>query len=514
MSFVLSIISGILSALPFINFSLFPIIWISIVPFLIVLYRAKNEKESILYGFIFGIFFFGINLYWVTELSQYVSFWAYLAWAVLIFGQSIFIVVFSFILYRFVISRRKEYSRAWRKVFWIFAPSVIWVSLEWIRSLGPYGVTGGGLGYSQAFFIPLIQIASVTGVYGISFLIVFFNSVLTFLFIEKGSIVERFKKQLIAVLILAFLAIVVFSYGRAKIAEHKYEKREGLVVAIIQANVPQKEKLRYSQTYRIFNEHLGLSDEVVKYSPDVIIWPETAVTDYLLENAGMLSKLRDFIDKNRCYLIVGAPYFSADSKIFNSLIVFSPQGEASGRYDKRHLVPFGEYLPLRSLFYPILRHTGNLFEEDYDSNPISKLLTIKGYVAAANICFESTFPYIVRSRVKRGGDFILVATNDAWFGNSPAAKQHFYSGVFRAIENGSYLVQVANTGISGDIDPLGRVIKRTKLGIRETLIVSVPKKGKGTFYLKYGDLFVYLCLLGTILLTVWKKFPWLKEISQ
>ena len=497
----LSIISGILCALPFIKFSLFPIVWFSLVPFFIALYRSKNSKNAALLGYIFGIFFFGITLYWITELHHFVSFWAYLAWAVLIFCEAIFTAVFGFVLHRFFISKPSEYSRGVWSLLWIFAPAFIWTSLEWLRSLGPYGVTGGGLGYSQAFFIPLIQIASFTGVYGISFLIVFFNTVLVLLAIGQGNIFERFKALRMGGLVALGLIFLVLLYGSViTILSPLPEQGEQLRIALIQANVPQKEKLDFSLTNRIFDKHLKLSEQIISSHPDAIIWPETGVTDYLMENNVLLSKLRKFISKSRSYLVVGTPYFGDKGKAFNSLIAFSLDGDVINRYDKKHLVPFGEYLPLRPLFYPLLKYTGNLFEQDFDSNPLVKLLPVNGFVASATICFESTFPNIVRKRIRLGGDFILVSTNDAWFGNSPAAKQHFYSGVFRAIENRCYLVQVANTGISGVIDPYGRIAKRTKVGETTALNVSIDKRERETFYTKFGDLFVYLNLFVVLVL--------------
>jgi len=225
----------------------------------------------------------------------------------------------------------------------------------------------------------------------------------------------------------------------------------------------------------------------------------------------LLARVKDFTRQNNVYLIAGTPYFSENGKIFNSLVAFSPAGELVDRFDKKHLVPFGEYLPFRFIFYPLLKNSGNYFEEDFDSNPRVKLLKIKDYTVGAAICFESTFPYIIRERIRSGGDFILVSTNDAWFGDSSAATQHFYAGVFRAVENGCYLVQVANTGISGIIDPCGRVLERTGVGEKGSIIANIGEKGKGTFYLKYGNLLVSLCLLGVASLVFWDRLKGLTK---
>jgi apolipoprotein N-acyltransferase len=321
--------------------------------------------------------------------------------------------------------------------------------MEWIRSLGPYGVTGGGLGYSQTSFLPILQIAGIAGVYGITFLIVLFNEAVAGAFVEKRS-----GNLGIAVFILAIA--VVFGYFR--IATFK-ESGKAVNIAVVQANISQDVKLDYRFAAEIMSVHESMSKRALSSKPDIVIWPETAVTTYLFESGSMLSKLKDLIAVSSAFYLIGTPYRQLD-KIYNSVVAFSKKGQVIGRYDKERLVPFGEYLPLRPLFYRLLQENP-LFAEDYNSNPKPELIDLGGVKAGVVICFESTFPYLVRDKVKKGAQFILVTTNDAWFFDSSALYQHVQAAQMRAVENGIYVVQAANTGISAIIDPLGRVVKRS-----------------------------------------------------
>jgi apolipoprotein N-acyltransferase len=208
--------------------------------------------------------------------------------------------------------------------------------------------------------------------------------------------------------------------------------------------------------------HEIMSRKAISSAPDIIIWPETAVTTYLFETKTMLSNVQDLIAAGGAYYLIGTPY-TEKGKIYNSIVAFSRKGRMIGRYDKQRLVPFGEYLPLRPITYRLLQEDP-LFANDYNSNPDPKLIDLGMVKAGIVICFESTFPYLVKDKVNKGAQFILVATNDAWFFNSSALYQHVQAAQMRAVENGIYVVQAANTGISAIIDPLGRVVKRSDIG--------------------------------------------------
>ncbi|MBU0502468.1 MAG: apolipoprotein N-acyltransferase, partial [Candidatus Margulisbacteria bacterium] len=196
-----------------------------------------------------------------------------------------------------------------------------------------------------------------------------------------------------------------------------------------------------------------------------------AVFTYMLQNQRLLPQLKALAREAQAWLVFGTPHLEKD-KSYNSIVAISPQGEVLGRYDKCQLVPFGEYLPFKTILYPILKRVGYYEAEFAPGQP--RGLKVGRFNIAAAICFESVFPNLIKERVKADSDFILLVTNDAWFNDSSALYFHLNCGVFRAIENHSYFIQVGNTGISAVIDPLGRVLEKTRVNHRETLIFEIP----------------------------------------
>jgi len=233
-------------------------------------------------------------------------------------------------------------------------------------------------------------------------------------------------------------------------------------LAVIQANISQDVKLDYNYAQQIMDAHEIMSRKALSSRPDIIIWPETAVTTYLFESRTMLNKIGRLAAEGNNFYLIGTPYRDK-GKIYNSVVALSKRGALIGRYDKQRIIPFGEYLPMRPFFYRLLGDNP-LFAEDYNSNPRPGLIDLGIAKVGAVICFESTLPYIVRDKVKRGAQFILVATNDAWFFDSSAPYQHIQAAQVRAVESGMYVVQAANTGVSAIIDPLGRIVKSSKVG--------------------------------------------------
>ncbi|MFH1710298.1 MAG: apolipoprotein N-acyltransferase [bacterium] len=439
---ILAFISGLLLILAFPKFDLYLLAYVAIVPLLICVKRSRSLLEAVLCGTLSGVVFFGGVLFWINTLHKWAGPWAYLAWAALVVFQALYIAAFA--------GAAKYISVKYPKAC-IFLIPFVWAAIEWIRSIGPYGVTGGGLGYSQADFLMVLQVASVAGVYGISFLIVFFNEAVA------GALLDKKIGNLgIAILILT-LAVV---FGNYKISAFK-ESGKAINIAVVQANISQDTKLDYRRAYEIVNIYEMMSRKAASSRPDIVIWPETAVTTYLFETSTMLSKVQDLVAGSNSFYLIGTPY-REKGRIYNSVAAFSKKGRMIGRYDKQRLVPFGEYLPLRPLFYRLLQEDP-LFAQDYNSNPDPNIINLDGVRVGAVICFESTLPYLVRDKVKQGAQFILVVTNDAWFFDSSALYQHIQAAQVRAVESGRYVVQAANTGISAIIDPVGRVVARSNI---------------------------------------------------
>lgn len=462
---IFSIISGLLLALAFPKFNLYWLAWVALVPFFIALSRARSWKESLLCGLLFGTVFFGINLFWLTTLFRFVGWWIVLGWLTLVLFQTLFILLFVFLL-RFTDYRLRITGYRLRL---ILLP-LIWTASEWLRAWGPFGVTAGGIGYSQAAFLPLIQIASFTSVYGISFLVVLVNATIANLFMEPAT-----KRRGSVIFVLVLLA-VVYGYGRLALnwnQEFPSNVPEArLKLALIQPNIDQKDKLNPSKVPEIFNIHKELTTKAKKYNPDIIIWPETAIFTYLLHDPFYSTRIKKLAIDANTWLVLGTPHYF-EGNAYNSIISISPSGEVVARYDKEHLVPFGEYLPFRNILFPILKGVG-YYDSEYNSNPKPKSIKAAGAKIAAAVCFESTLPGVIRKRVTKDTDFILLVTNDSWFNDSSALYDHLNCDVFRAIENRKYFIQVGNTGISAIIDPHGRILKRSKVNQREILTFEIP----------------------------------------
>ena len=454
MNFIYVIFSGVLLSAAFPKVNFFFVAWVALVPFFIAVEKSKNAKSAALLGFLFGLSLFSINLFWVNTLFLYVGFWAILGWACLIAFQSIYLFIYAYIIKRFGITLS----------IWT---AVLWVLIEAIRGMGDFGIPGGVVGYSQVLFLPLIQIASFSTVYGVSFLIIIFNIGLAKIFVRKEKISSYTIFGLS--LILMFISIVFGFFELDK--ETKYENH--IKVSIIQGNIPQEKKLDPRFNNENFLIHKELTLKAANNSPQIIIWPETSIFTYLLYDKKYLTEVEELAKKTKAFLFIGTPHYDRHYNVYNSIAVFSQSGEVIGRYDKQHLVPFGEYLPFKPVLYPILKNTG-YYNKDFTPGTKINPIEIMGIKIGTAICFESTFPFLIKKQTEMGADFFIVITNDAWFKFSSAPYEHFDYAIFRAIENRKFLIQAANTGISGLIDPYGRILNKLDLNKQGYLTVEIP----------------------------------------
>jgi apolipoprotein N-acyltransferase len=455
------IISAILLALAFPKFNLWWLAWVALVPFFLALNRSKDWRESFACAFAFSLVFFGIDLFWVTSLTRFVGGWAVLGWICLVIFQSLFMILFS--AFCFLLSTCLERSR--ETINFRIPKSLIiallWTAIEWLRAWGPFGVTAGDVGYSQAQFLPLIQIASFSSVYGVSFIVVLVNAYLSSLVLVAGRNPRLKSGELFPTIYCGVFIVIllggIFAYGNWQLsafpAGNPLPK-----LALIQPNIDQMDKMNPRLVIPIYDIQEKMTRQT---SAEIIVWPETAVFSYLVQDRVLWPRFQRLAQETGSWLVVGTPFYDR-GKSYNSIISVSPSGEVVSRYDKEQLVPFGEYLPFRPLLYPLLKRTG-YHDQDFNSNPNPQPITVGKYKVAAAVCFESTFPGNIRKRVGKDADFILLVTNDAWFNDSSAPYMHLNAGIFRAIENRKYFVQVGNTGFTAVIDPWGRLLKKSKL---------------------------------------------------
>ncbi|MBI3398494.1 MAG: apolipoprotein N-acyltransferase [Deltaproteobacteria bacterium] len=467
----------------------------------------KLNTRGFFLGLLWGIVFFLGTVYWVVNsmvnyggISLFIS---VLILILLVAYLSIFPAVFGLI----VLSMRTSLLAK------ILTISSVWTALEYLRAnmiLG--GFPWVLLGYSQSSFLPLIQITDITGVYGVSFLIVAVNllSSSTLLYWSGREETMPLTEGLVVFIVLA--GVLFYGFARVSHVDRVSARWNALKIGIAQGNIEQGEKWDASFQKETVEIYKNLSLALAKQGARLIIWPESAVPFYLQSEKELGHEIYNVPKESSAYLFTGADSYGLDPggevKYYNSAFLLSPGGEIVGKYDKIHLVPFGEYVPLKK-YLPFI-HKLVAGVGDFSSGKWLKPLAFDGNSFGVLICFESIFPELARGFIKEGAGFLVNITNDAWFGRASAPYQHFSQAIFRAVENKAYLVRAANTGISGVIDPVGRVKLKSGIFMRETLTVDVKIKDAQlfTFYSRYGDIFAIGCIalfIGCWLLVVRRK---------
>ena len=475
--------------------------WIAFVPWFFLI--VTEEKYVYLNALFIGVVFFFIQLSWLRYVTV-------AAWILLSLYCSAYFLAFACGT-RFIVFRLKL-------PLVIIAPCV-WASLEFIRSFLLSGFPWFFIGHTQYRFLPVIQIADITGVYGISFVIITVNAAITDM-ITCGSGVRRTQRSKyiffgLTCFFPAALLSAALLYGVCWLRD--YEPQEGPAVCMVQGNIPQDLKFESTEEddIQILKKYSDLSMGVKGELIDLLVWPETMTPGLLNINPELTGRKIDMLsqltavqlaqDLNTNLLLGGLSLtLVGDEQIYsNSAFYYNRKGELLDRYDKIHLVPFGEFTPFKKYFpflaglvpYEIGLTHGNrriLFNLDTPTGG--------SFTFGSSICYEDTVPSLTRKFKKDGAEFMLNITNDGWFRNSAELDQHLAIMVFRAVENRICMVRAANTGISSFVAPNGYIYDKltdSKGGYREvsgTLVNRIKLiKKYNTFYTICGDLFSILC---------------------
>ncbi len=486
--FFLSLLSGVLLWLAFPKADLEALAWISFVPLLVILEQSP-PKRGFLYGLIAGLSFYLGSLYWVTHamtfyggLSRALSLMVLIA---LSFYLSCYFGVFSWVCCRFQLL-----SRGWG-VLWL--PS-LWVSLEYLRNFLLSGFPWNLVGYSQYRNAYFLQLASLGGIYGLSFLVLLVNSGFAFAFLHS-------PRSLLKLKILSCVGIaVVLALGYGSFRLHRPLGGEAMRVGLVQGNIDQSLKWNPAFQRASLDVHKRLTLGAARARPEMIIWPETALAFYLRTEPRWREELESLARQIGCYLLVGSPDYAAEGKsvrYYNSAFLLSPEKGLVEKYDKMHLVPFGEYVPLRR-FLPFVDKLV-VGVGDFSAGQEVKILKVPKGRFGVTICFETIFPEIAREYRRRGADFLVNLTNDAWFGETAAPYQHLSMAVVRAVENGCYLVRAANTGISGVISPYGEIVRASRLFSEDRFTADISLSPRITPYARMGDVLAWSCVLVSLI---------------
>ena len=480
----------LISSFPRLNIEFFA--WIGFAPLFFVL-KNKSKRRAFLLSYLSGIIFWSGIIYWLIHvtLPGTILLVLYLA---LYFG--IFGLIVSSIVYR--LSSIDQL---------LFVPAV-WVLLEYIRAHLFTGFPWALLGYSQYLNLPIIQIADLTGVWGVSFLVLMANTGIYKVISYKLWVMSERKRLAMPLTYLLLASLLLFSslgYGffrlNSSLILHPSSFNR---VSVIQGNVPQELKWDSGAKGYVFDRYSRLTKEAASLSPDLILWPQASSPGLLGEDNLVFQEIFALSKKTKTPLLIGT-VARDNEKYFNSALLINPSGEIAGRYDKLHLVPFGEYIPLKKIlpFLETIVPIGDITagkEYTLFRAQSSKLKAQSKF--GVLICFEDLFPQISREFVKSGANFLVNITNDAWYKKTAAASQHLQASVFRAVENRVFLARSANTGVSGFINPTGKIISKVKdecgrdifISGFDTEQLSVANKSF-TIYTRYGDFFPIACFL-------------------
>lgn len=439
----------------------------------------RSWRTALLCGWAFGAGFFASLLYWIAIFGT-------LPLVGLAIFQGAFTAVFA-VAGRLIGGRLGLWCRL------ILLP-MLWISLEWFRSLGLLGFTWGNIGYSQYKVLPVIQIAEITGVLGVSFIIALANAALANMLIS----LKAKDKRSPAFLQMSAAALVILAsslFGVTRISAPITPSGAKITAAVVQGNVRQDTDDWFDFAQKTWDIYRPLTVEAARNGADLIVWPETAVPGNLAHDPGVQRQLFALSRLTKVNLLVGG-WKEYQGKAFNSAFLINPKDGIVSEYSKTHLVPFGEFVPARK-YMPFLQYY-RVRPQDTSPGTGYNIMRNNGYRIGTAICFESAFPYISRKLTSAGAELLCVITDDEWFGNTSAAEQHLSKSVFRAVENRRYLLRGAATGVSAVIDPKGSILDSAPLWKSSVIVHDVwPVSGK-TFYTRHGDWLVLSSLAGIL----------------
>jgi apolipoprotein N-acyltransferase len=464
--------------------------WPALAPLLVaVVLRARQPRASwrasFGLGVVTGLVYFGGALYWTIDVMTIYGGLglpvAVLAAALLVTYLALYIGAVAALAGGAV--RRFGVGGLW------FAPA-FWVAAEWTRGWLFGGFPWVPLGSSQATVLPIAQLASVTGGAGISALIALVGTA------AAVAALTRRRAHLMGVAAVVALVFMVGGFGAWRMSANALAAGPSVRVGLVQGNIPQDQK--WDDRYRdaIVQRYVTLSRLALAGGASVVIWPEASTPFFMNRDTAMSEPIRQLAAQSQTPFVIGTDEYDG-ARIYNAASVIRADGTFGPSYQKMHLVPFGEYVPLKRVLFFI----GPLVQAVSDFSPgrEARVLDLgNGIRAGVSICYESIYPALSRAFVRGGANLLVVITNDAWFGMSSAAFQHFEMGAMRAIEDGRYLVRAANTGITAVVDPYGRALQRADMFDALALTGDVRLLDGRTIYTTIGDVVPWTAIAITL----------------
>ena len=500
-----AVLSGLLLALCYAPFGWGNLCWAALTPLTVALWLRdpaprQNSLRAAGFGFVCGLVYFGGSLFWLTTLTT--PGWALLA---------IYLAVYPALWAMFLGIIRPVGLNRKREPVWMgsihnlricLLGASAWVGLETVRGFLFTGFGWNALGVALNKNIPLIQITDITGVGGVSFLVVFANlmavATVKRLVLEVGRGARRPHYDF--ALTVALIALI-WAYGVRQMMAPAPDTT-ALTFAAVQANVPQATRNDPNFEFDVLEKYRRLTETAIAMQPDLILWPESAPPRPLFNDQRTWETVRELAESHAGDILIGTVHFSEQGD-FNSVVLLTNHAKSAQMYHKMHLVPFGEYVPFRSGFPLFAWVVGDLVPDDFDPGPYPEILEMaaKPVRIGPLVCFEDTLGNLARQFAIRGAQLFAVVTNDGWFLESAGSRQHLQNAIFRCAENKIPMIRAANTGVTCLVDRFGVVREELRSEDGNTFIegilfhrVEVPKNPSPTFYARNGDVFSFVCL--------------------
>ncbi|MBA3297492.1 MAG: apolipoprotein N-acyltransferase [Acidobacteria bacterium] len=471
--------------------------WIALTPVIVASARAHSLRGAFLTGLLAGVVYFAGTLYWLVETMTTFgglhTGLAVVAAALLVAYLALFPAVFSVIFARC--------HRAYGFAAFLLAPC-IWVTTELGRQYIWDGFPWALLGYSQVTVLPIAQSASIVGVYGVSWILALVGASAAAVVLERG------RATWVLAATVTVLVVGASLWGDARVRSSVLTTQGTPVrVAVVQGNILQDDKnAAYTGNAEIADliaqRYIDMTRQALAAGATFILWPESSTPFYFERDLVRGGVIRRLAQEANATLLIGSDQIEPvkatpavekpQDLYYNAAFLVQPDGQIGAVYRKMHLVPFGEYVPLKSLLFFV----GPIVEavSAFTPGKTSVLLPVDGHIVSTAICYEVIFPDLIRRFVQDGSELLTTITNDAWYGTSSAAFQHWEQASMRAIEEGRYLARAANTGISGFVDPYGRVMEKTGLFHQAMVVGDLRFITSRTIYSRCGDLIAWLSL--------------------
>jgi apolipoprotein N-acyltransferase len=484
---LLAIASGAALALSFPNYNISLLAWVA-VGLLVLASLGVTPTEAPLYGFLHGLVFYPLCLPWIdTVMRQYGNVDRWTAAGILGLLTVVLALFTAFFSWAIALSWRKGGTLAC-----LLAP-FLWVTLEFLRSHLPIVSFPWNLaGYAASGNLPLVQLTVLTGIYGLSFILVLYSSVIVQAILAGNE--RAWKTALVSTAIL-----ILTSAGGNYLVPVETPHH---TARLVQTNFPQSEE--YPANW--FEMHTGELEQLERISvkaapepPQLIIWPEVPAP-FSFAEPKFAQRAARIARESGADFLVGVVDWKRDAAgkwlASNSAVLLDPSGQRIFSYDKIHLVPFGEYVPLRRWLSFAGRLTADI--SDFTPGRDSRVGRLPGGSFGTFICYEAVFPAEIRRFTVGGAELLINISNDGWFGRSSAPAQHLMMARVRAVENRRWLLRDTNNGFTVVVDPYGRIVRRLPTDVRDELDAPYDFRSGLTPYARFGDWFAWLCVIATV----------------